>query len=246
MERVIRLQRALVWIGGAAVAALASGLAVRAFAAPPGVLNHTGCLRKTGAIVDVAPGDQPASPCKGGDTVIHLGAGDVTSVQTPVGGGLRGGGFSGDISLSLAPVPAARVKGIIPLQIPDNTFTLIPLHTVEFDTAGLFNPADPTRLTAPVAGIYTVSAHVDWDQNNFAAREVMIDANIGIVFQRIATSQIPASNVDVEQSVSTIVQLSAGDSVQLEVRQVSGGGSDNIQVSDHSPTLAMAWLGPAT
>ena len=38
---------------------------------------------------------------------------------------------------------------------------------------------------------------------------------------------------------------SAGDYVQLEVRQTSGL-TDSVQHSDHSPTLTMAWLGPSS
>jgi len=142
------------------------------------------------------------------------------------------------------PIPAARVKATVPILTPDNTFTLIPLDQEEFDTAALHDPADNTKLTAPLAGIYTVSGHVSWPFNTQAIREVFLDANIGIVFQRVASSVLPAPSPVAEQSISTIVQLSAGDSVQLEVRTT--GSNDNVQVSDHSPTLTMAWLGPSS
>jgi len=217
---------------------------VRALAGPAvPLLSFTGCLRPNGSIVDVAPGDQPASPCKNGQTVIHLSGGDMTAVETPAGGGLRGGGTSGDVSLSLAPIPAARVKASTLVLVPDNTLTLLRFDAVEFDTAGLFNPADNTRLTAPIDGIYTVSAHVSWPTVPQGHRDLFIDANIGIVFQRVASSV--GSFAETHQSVSTIVRLSAGDYVQVEVRQTEGAAED-VQVSDHSPTLTMAWLGPSS
>ena len=82
--------------------------------------------------------------------MVHLSSGDITAVNTPAGGGLRGGAAGGDVSLSLAPIPAARVKGITPITIPDNTFVVIPLEDEEFDTADLHDPSDNTRLTAPL------------------------------------------------------------------------------------------------
>jgi hypothetical protein len=91
-----------------------------------------------------------------------------------------------------------------------------------------------------------VSAHVSWPAVAQGSRELIIDANIGIVFQRVAESQVPGSAVDEPTlSVSTIVRLSAGDSVQLEVRQTEGS-AEYVQDSDHSPTLTMAWLGPSS
>src|SRR5204863_9494624 len=101
------------------------------------------------------------------------------------------------------------------------------------------------RLTAPIDGIYTVSAHVSWPAVPVGSRELFIDANIGFTFQRVAETQIVGSNDEPTQSVSTIVRLSAGDSVQLEVRQTEGA-AENVQVSDHGPTLTMAWLGPSS
>lgn len=247
MERSVKSWRR--WeaalVAAAVVALLVLG--VRALAGPAvPVLSFTGCVQRNGSIADVALGDLPASPCKKGETVIHLSGGDITAVQTPAAGGLRGGGTSGDVSLSLAPIPAARVKASAPVLVPDNTLTVLPLDFVEFDTAGLHNPADNTRLTAPVDGIYTVSAHVSWPAVAQGSRELFIDANIGLVFQRVAESQVPGLAVDEPTlSVSTIVKLSAGDSVQLEVRQTEGG-ADYVQDSDHSPTLTMAWLGPSS
>ena len=247
MERSVRFWQG----GGAAVVAVAVAalleFGVRALAAPvASVPSFTGCLQQSGSIAEVALGDQPASPCAKGQRVIHLSGGDITAVQTPAAGGLRGGGTSGDVSLSLAPIPAARVKASAPVLVPDNTLTVLPLDFVEFDTGGLHNPADNTRLSAPVDGIYTVSAHVSWPAVAQGSRELFIDANIGLVFQRVAESQVPGSAVDEPTlSASTIVRLSAGDSVQLEVRQTEGA-ADYVENSDHSPTLTMAWLGPSS
>ena len=191
MERSVRFWKGWGAVGVAAAFVGVLVFAVRALAGPAApVLSFTGCLRPNGSIADVALGDQPATPCKNGQTVIHLSGGDMTAVQTPAGGGLRGGGASGDVSLSLAPIPAARVKASAPVLVPHDTLTVLPLDFVEFDTAGLFNPADNTRLTAPIDGIYTVSAHVSWPAVPVGSRELFIDAHIGFTFQRVAETQI--------------------------------------------------------
>jgi hypothetical protein len=38
--------------------------------------------------------------------------------------------------------------------------------------------------------------------------------------------------------------MGAGDSVEMEARQESGGDL-GIQVADHSPRFTLTWLGPA-
>jgi hypothetical protein len=247
MERRGKIGRAQWLVGLLAAAALT--WAIRAVASPNGgtIGSYTGCLDAKGNITEVAGGTQPLSPCKGTQShIIRISGGDISAVNTPVGSGLRGGAPDSDVTLSLAPIPAARVRSATVLSIPDNTLTMVPFDTVEFDTAALFNPVSSTRLTAPLAGIYTVSAHVAWPLSTQGSRDMYIEANIGIVFQAIASSSLPASNVgQTEQSISTIVQLSAGDYIQLEVRQNSGG-PDGLEVSDHSPTLTMAWLGPSS
>jgi hypothetical protein len=234
-------------LGVSGAAAVAFVLGVRAVAAPPvtSMPSYTGCLKANGTIDDVAPGILPASHCNAGKTAVTLSGGDITNVHTGGSSGLRGGKTTGDVDLSLAPIPAARVKGTTPLLIAADTLTQLPLDQVEFDTASLHGSPDTTMLVAPLAGIYSVSAHVCWPQGGFGSRDVYIDANIGIVFQRVASSVEPGSPVAaIEQSISSIVQLGVGDSVQLEVR--SSGTDSNMQVGDHCPTLTMAWLGPAS
>lgn len=249
MERRVGLG----WIGGAigaAAVAVALPGAMRAVASPNGgtIGTYTGCLDAKGNITEVAGGTQPLSPCKGSQShIIRISGGDISGVETPPGSGLRGGAPDSDVTLSLAPIPAARVHCTTVLSIADSTLTNVPFDQEEFDTAGLHDPADPARLVAPLAGIYTVSGHVQWPQSSAGgSRDVYLDAFIGLVFQRVASSSLAASSAgQTEQSISTIVQLSAGDSVELEVRQTSGS-AEMLLVSDGGPTLTLAWLGPSS
>jgi hypothetical protein len=234
-------------LGGAAVAAAAVFAGVHAYAGHQtgAVASFTGCLHQRGALVDVAVGDAPASPCKAGQPEVHFSGGDITAVHTPVGGGLQGGSDSGEASLSLATIPAARASSSAVLLVPHDTLTVLPLDREEFDTANLHDTSTlNSRLVAPVAGIYSVSGHVSWPLGTQGSRELFLIANIGITSQAIASSAIRTNDTaETKQSVSTIIKLSAGDFVELEVRQ-SSGITEAVQVTDHSPVLAMAWLGP--
>ena len=212
---------------------------------PSTVQSYTVCLNPKGDLSDVAVGDVPLNPCKARKTEVHLSGGGITAVQTPAGGGLQAVTVMGVASLSLATIPAARARTFVPVEIPNATLTVLPLEGEEFDTAALHNTVvQNSRLVAPVAGIYTVSAHVSWPLGTAGSRGLFVSAFIGSAFQRVASSVVKASDVgQTEQSVATIVRLSVGDSVLMEVEQ-SSGAPEIVQVSDHGPTLAMAWLGP--
>ena len=79
------------------IAALVGGAAAGHLATD--VKSYTGCVSKDGAIIKVKEGAAPSSACSGGQTQIHLSAGDITSIS--VGAGLTGGGVNGAVSIGL-------------------------------------------------------------------------------------------------------------------------------------------------
>ena len=50
-------------------------------------------------------------------------------------------------------------------SIDEDAVTEVHFTTEEFDTLGLWTPAAPGCLTAPVAGLYAVTASVRWDED---------------------------------------------------------------------------------
>ena len=44
------------------------------------------------------------------------------------------------------------------------------LPSEDFDTAGMHNPADTHVLTAPIDGIYQITASVEWQANTSGRR----------------------------------------------------------------------------
>jgi hypothetical protein len=149
-------------------------------------------------------------------------------------------------------VPAARVhksssaEQIIPTGICCGPSNPLGFDVEDFDTAGLHNGANPSRLTAPIDGIYQVSAGVVWRPNNRAAnRDLRIVVNGSCCF---ATSELPANtsggNRTTHQTVSDLVELSAGDFVQALAAQESGAAAT---VGGFGTSfLAMSWAGPPT
>jgi hypothetical protein len=150
-------------------------------------------------------------------------------------------------------IPQARVEKTAAQSIPSNiaVFNTLTFESEVYDTAGLFDPATPDRLTAPIAGVYAIDAAVRWSANALGTRFAGICINaVGAcgVNSNVAVSQY-ATNDDpgigtlrlTQQSVSTQVKLAAGGVVQLIVTQNSGGALnvDGLPATN----LAMTWVG---
>jgi hypothetical protein len=153
-------------------------------------------------------------------------------------------------------IPQARVEKTVAQAIPSNiaVFNTLTWESELYDTAGLFNPAAPDRLTAPIAGVYAIDGGVRWATNALGTRFAGICINQPTVgacglTNNVAVSQY-ATNDDpgigtmrlTQQSVSTQLKLAAGDVVQVVVTQNSGGALniDGFPVTH----LAMTWVGP--
>jgi hypothetical protein len=153
-------------------------------------------------------------------------------------------------------IPQARVEKTADQSIPSNIAVLNTLvYEAElYDTAGLFDPATPNRLTAPIAGVYAIDAGVRWSANALGTRFAGICINQPTVgacgfTNNVAVSQY-ATNHDpgigtmrlTQQSVSTQLKLAAGDVVQVVVTENSGSplAVDGLPATN----LAMTWVGP--
>jgi len=118
---------------------------------------------------------------------------------------------------------SARVSNSTDIPIPDSTVTALTFDTEEFDTDGIFDPGNPTRLTARTAGKYLIMGYVEFN-TSFGAnemREVDIRLNGFTRIARVVGGSLPTAPFIT--TISTYYELQANDYVELTVRQISGG-----------------------
>jgi hypothetical protein len=116
-----------------------------------------------------------------------------------------------------------------------------------YDVGGLHdNVTNNGRLTAPVTGVYEITAYARWSSNGAGARQMGISASSpSSGGDYIASAWQPAvvGGFPTDQSVSTLWKLQAGEYVTLSFYQDSGatltaGGETT------GPHFAMTWVAP--
>jgi hypothetical protein len=185
----------------------------------------------------------PAGPK--GDT------GPVGPATGPAGGDLTGEFpnptiASGAVTPSkLGTFPAARARHNAIQTIPNNSGTALTLGLEDFDTQNLHDNANSNnRLTAPIAGLYNITASVRWEANTAGRRVLFINHNAAGTIARDAVSPNNTSMFGPEQDADTLFRLSAGDFVEVGVFQDSGGPLDVEPAQLSSPVFAMSWVAP--
>ncbi len=138
----------------------------------------------------------------------------------------------------LAAVPAASVTRTGNVNVNNNSVVKIQFDADLFDTGGLHNTAvNNTRLTAPIDGIYQISANVTWSSNNNGIRQMAILRNN---VTRIVDTRNAAGLMS--QSLSGLLMLHKDDFIELSVFQSSG---TSLQLLSNAPLrLEMVWVGP--
>lgn len=93
-----------------------------------------------------------------------------------------------------------------------------------FDTGGLHDPSSTDELTAPVAGVYVVSATVEWEANATGYRVISVFGS-GLPIATVGGPALPSPALTT-QSVTGIDRLAKGEVVRVEGHQHSGGDLD--------------------
>jgi len=141
-------------------------------------------------------------------------------------------------------IPTVHVTNSGNQTSPHLTPTDLAFDSERGDSAGMHsNTTNNSRLTAPVSGIYRVSAQIVWGFSSTGVRDLGLYRNGSTL---IATDHAIAStaNQAVTQEVSTERGLVAGDYVEATVVQNSGGSLDVRQANDYSAHMTMTWLAP--
>jgi hypothetical protein len=154
---------------------------------------------------------------------------------------------SGAVSTGqIGTIPQARAVLGGNETISNNTETDLFFSTADYDTAGLFNNAvfEDRKLTAPVSGVYAITANVTWGISVNPGRAAFICKNGGISTCGTLLAKVgdTAATGAVSQSVSTQAKLAAGDFVHVTVAQQSGGSVD-VTSNPGDTNLEMTWVG---
>jgi hypothetical protein len=176
--------------------------------------------------------------------------GDTGPATGPAGGGLVGnypnpGIAPGAVGPSqLGVIPAVRAQNTADEIIPDDGAEHVVTFNGElYDTQGLHSTTTNTSLlTAPVSGVYTVSAYVLWASNSTGRRNLNIKTSSAIA--TVASTVAGAPGGSTGQNATTQLRLTAGESVSAHVRQQSGGDLNVSGSSEGSPSFQMTWVAP--
>ncbi|MEP6909555.1 MAG: hypothetical protein ABI896_03885 [Actinomycetota bacterium] len=181
--------------------------------------------------------------------------GDPGLASGPAGGDLTGSypnpqiGAGKVTPTKISGIPAARITRGSNQSIPNITLTYVNFDTEVFDTAGLYDPADPQVLTAPIAGLYFLGASMRWESSATGTRFAAF--NVSPSFDYVAPDwrNGVTGGGSTDQEFSTLVKLSAGQKVRVRVYQTSGGPLNllwrgDVNSNADAPTFTMHWVGP--
>jgi hypothetical protein len=128
--------------------------------------------------------------------------------------------------------------------INSSTVTEVALGSELFDIGGLHDNADNARLTAPVDGIYSITASAALSGDPDGSRQLRVTLNDSInatlVSNQIGANPSPGFATDL--TAATIAELNAGDFIRMAVHQ---NGAPSLTQFASRTHLAMAWIAPA-
>jgi hypothetical protein len=136
-------------------------------------------------------------------------------------------------------IPVARVAGNF-INVDNNSPTALPWQSTDvlsYDSASLFSGSRPSRLTAPVTGVYRLSAIVLWPSSPNGARDVLFLRNGQ---QSVGAAPALNSSSGQYQQASTEAKLAAGDYIEVIVNQSSGAALNGVV----GLSWTMSWVAP--
>ena len=112
-----------------------------------------------------------------------------------------------------------------------------------FDPDGMHAGGSPTRITAPIAGLYEVCLGVAWESSSSGYRECRIHINgTGTVLGwDVRAGAAPIGTI---QTAYGLARLAANDYIEGKVQQGSGGDLDVLALAGSATYMSMRWVGP--
>jgi hypothetical protein len=145
-------------------------------------------------------------------------------------------------------IPAAGVQGSPQSTSGDESNNVLAFNSETYDSAALHSIATNTsRLTAPVAGVYNITANIIWNaetvvggdsdgiSDGFRAIQARQNGALTLAIDKVA----PVALSSTAQTFSTEAKLSALDYVEVVVAQDSGSTLNASPIS-----VTMSWVAP--
>jgi hypothetical protein len=165
----------------------------------------------------------------------------ISASSNPAGGDLLPLSADGRFPTSAMPNLAARIYNSADESVPIGGVKLLSFDRVSFDTAHLFDQSHPTRLRAPVNGVYLITTNISWQITGTFGRNRAVYVYVN--GHAISVDQRPPAE-ETRQIVTTLYRLTVGDEVEVGVAQDEAGSINANAVGDYAPSLAMAWIAP--
>lgn len=137
----------------------------------------------------------------------------------------------------------ARVFHSTSQSINSSSATAIAFNSERADTDTIHdNVTNNSRLTCKTAGVYHVSANVEWAANTAGTRELFLQVNGATRVADVIAHPVQGGNVT-RQMISAVYSLAVNDYVELIANQTSGGALNINNNANFSPELMMIRLG---
>lgn len=158
--------------------------------------------------------------------------------------GLRVNAAGTGLEYAAAGGPSCRVYHNTDQTVANGTSTALAFNSERYDNASIHDTAtNNSRLTAPVAGVYLITAGLVYVGGTVGEYDLRLRVNGATIIaeddKHLASTTVSPTNL-----VSTQYKLAAADYVEAVVLQGTGGTRTVSAIGNWSPEFAMTWLGP--
>ncbi len=142
----------------------------------------------------------------------------------------------------LGELTGARVTNSVAIPTVTGVVKTLTFDTVRRDTGGFYAAAQPTRLTAPHVGWYLACASVAFEVVFAGLRVLRFRVN-GATLIGPFSMPTTAAIADIAISIAVPWYCAAGDYVEAQVFQDSGGPLNVTKNAEYSPEFSLLFLG---